>query len=305
MKIYFLSARPCALTLNKLYFGITDKFERYAEVNLADGVFAEFCAAGCLPLSFFITEELPNRPPDGCEVYRLHDGIAIYAVGFIPTDLTLRPIAQERFGKNLITLFSQGALHLSLETDEGFFISTLPPSFLNCRLSFQQDLFFVEGENTLAVFTKRGKCVLMEEISSFSVQGNELIATLPLSNRLHRSAKCRWELSQEGCEQVEFTLSQPSSANDTPPDDLIAYAFFECILLRVDCTEFLSEDLLSEKEKLSEYLGNFSSVVLTHDPKTCGLVKKKAERLFEVDYFTVEIENGKITDIRKGAPILP
>ena len=40
-----------------------------------------------------------------------------------------------------VTLFQQGQVHLSLETEKGFFISTLPPSFSVCELSMHADLF--------------------------------------------------------------------------------------------------------------------------------------------------------------------
>ena len=60
MKIYFLSARPCALTLNDTYFGITDTFERFAEISLKDRTFVRFAPEGALPIGFFLTENIKN-----------------------------------------------------------------------------------------------------------------------------------------------------------------------------------------------------------------------------------------------------
>ena len=154
----------------------------------------------------------------------------------------------------------------------------------------------------LAVYTKKGELVLLEEFLSFSVDGNELIATLPLSDRLSRVAKCRWEMSENGCTRTEFVLSQPTKNKENATgvlEELLPFAFFESVLIGAEYAEFLSEELLPDKEKLLSFLGNFQSVTLTQDPNTCGLVKQKAERLFEVDYYTVEVENGKIIDIRK------
>lgn len=303
MKIYFLSARPCALTLNKVYFGITDTFERSAEVSLSDRIFAEFSAEGCLPLGFFITEEVSVSPPIGCDVYLLEDGIAIYAKDFLSADLSLRPIAQQRFGDNLVTLFLQGSLYLTIENQNGFFISTLPPAFSNARLSYHNDLFVIECDSMLAVYTKLGKCVLLEEIQSFSIEENELIATMPLSDRLQRSAKCRWIMSENGCERTEFTITQGTLPNqdheEVVLEELLAYAFFESVLIGANYDQFLSNELLCEKERLRSFLGDFHGVTLTKSPYRCGLVKRKGERLFEVEYFTVEIENGKITDVKK------
>ena len=56
--------------------------------------------------------------------------------------------------------------------------------------------------------------------------------------------------------------------------------------------------LLEKADSLTEFLGDFVAVVPTRNPKTCGLVKRKKERLYEVFHYTVEITDGKISDIR-------
>ena len=142
--MYFLSSQPCELTLNGVFFGITDAFERFAELSLSDHIFAKFTPQGAMPIGLFLDEQLLVSPPDGFEVYLLKNGVALYAKDFPPTDLTLQPIAQARFGNNLITVFRQGVVHVSLETSEGFFISTLPHSFTSCTLSLYADIFFID-----------------------------------------------------------------------------------------------------------------------------------------------------------------
>ena len=69
MKIYFLSSRPCALMLGGVFFGMTDTFERFAEIEPKDNVFAEFIPEGALPVGFFITEKLRFSPPEQ-DVYK-------------------------------------------------------------------------------------------------------------------------------------------------------------------------------------------------------------------------------------------
>ena len=303
MKIYFLSSSPCELTLNGVFFGITDRFERFAEVNLADNVFAKFTPQGALPLGVFLCEELLTSPPMGFEVYLLKDGAALFAKDFPPSDFTLTPIAQERFGENLITVFRQGALQISIQTAESFFISTLPPSFTSCKLSFHADLFFIEGQNQLAVYTKGGKCVFLEQILTFSIEKNTLNATLPLSDSLGRVAECSYALSENGCERTKFTLKQSRAIDGaTEPqkikNELLPYAFFESVLLDADYAEFLSDELKPSAQQIKAFLGEFEGVAPTKDPKTCGLVRRKAPRLFELAYFTAQIENDKIMDIQ-------
>ncbi len=304
MKLYFLSSQPCMLSLNGTFFGVTDHFERFAEVNLADRVFAKFTPEGGLSLGFFLTETLLSTPPLGCEVYLLRDGIAVYARDFPPADYTLRPIAQQPFGDTLISVFQQGCIQVSIQSPLGFFTSVLPPAFAVCTLSKHANLFFIEGEKHLAIFTQAGECLLMEEVLSFSVTETELHATLPLSDSLGRTADCVWTLQENACTRTQFTLRQTrahdgSADTDKIAEELLPYAFFESVLLGVSPHDFLSAELADKADQLMNFLGDFQGVCLTDCPHVCGLIKEKAPRLFEVVYYTVSIENGKITDITR------
>ena len=304
MKVYFLSSRPCALTLNAAYFGLTDRFERFAEISLKDNVFVRFSPENAQPISFFLNETVRFEPPVGCEVYLLPNALAIYARDFPPSDLTLKILSQKRFGKNTLTLFYQGELQQSIETEKGFFISTLPPTFEKADLFFESGLFLLKTSNMLAVYTMAGERVLMESIISCTIEENKLYATLPLSDSLGRVANCVWELSERGVTRTECTLSQARTANgesdvEAIKAELLPFAFFESVLLGADYTSMLSDDLAAQADKLKGYLGDFCSVTITDDPNVCGIVYKKADRLFEVVHFTVTLKNGKIADIER------
>ena len=298
MKIYFLSSMPCALFLNELYFGITDRFERFADISLSDKIYARFAPQGALPIGFFIDENLPTTPPDGCEVYLLKDGVAIFAKDFPPTDLSLKLLAQKREDDTLVTLFKQGSVQLSVESPNGYFNTTLPPSFDNAEMLLQNGLCFIHTQNQLAVYTKECKRLLLEEILDFSIENDTLHATLPLSDHLKRIAVCSWALSAVSCTQTEFTIKQASGFPLSTPDDLLSYAFFESVMLGADVAEFLSEDLRPQTAKIKGFLGEFTAVLPTEDKYTCALIKREKERLFEAVYYTVTIENGKIIDVQ-------
>lgn len=304
MKVYFLSSRPCALTLNDAYFGLTDRFERFAEISLKDNVFVRFTPENAQPIGFFLNESVRFSPPAGCEIYLLENAIAIYAKSFPPSDLTLKILAQKRFEKSLVTLFYQGELQLSIQTEKGFFISTLPPTFEKSELLFESGLFLLKAPNMIAVYTMAGERVLMENVLSCKIEAGVLYATLPLSDSLGRVADCAWEMSEQGVTRTKCTLLQSrtkSGENDpeTLRAELLPFAFFESILLGADCTSLLSDDLAPQADKLKGYLGDFCSVTLTDNPSVCGLVYKKAEQLFEIVNFSVTIENGKIKDIQR------
>ena len=304
MKVYFLSSRPCALTLNDAYFGLTDRFERFAEISLKDNVFVRFTPENAQPIGFFLNEAVRHTPPAGCEIYLLENAIAIYAKSFPPSDLTLKILAQKRFEKNLVTLFYQGELQLSVETEKGFFISTLPPTFEKSELFFESGLLLLKAPNMIAVYTTAGARVLMENVLSCKIEAGVLYATLPLLDSLGRVADCAWEMSEQGVTRTKCTLLQSRTKNgendpETLRAELLPFAFFESILLGADYASLLSDDLAPQADKLKGYLGDFYSVTLTDDPSVCGLVYKKAERLFEIVNFSVTLENGKIKDIQR------
>lgn len=314
MRVYFLSSKPCILTLNGTYFGLTDSFERFAEISPKDNLFAQFTPEDGLPIRFFINESIRLHPPKRCEIYLLKDGLAIYAKDFPPTDMTLRAIAQQRDDDTLVTVFRQGETQVSIESPKGFFISPLPSLFEPCEIQFQGEFILLSSPDSIALFTRSGKRLLQERVKEFTLEKGKLLATLPLSDRLCRTAKCVWELTDENVKQTTFSICQQTkfsmpfgngSAELDPPttenirEELLPYAFFESVLIGANYAELLSESLREKAQSLKGFLGAFESVVLTERGKVCGLVRKKADRLFEVDEYRVEIENGKITDIVK------
>lgn len=296
MKIYFLSSTPCALSFNNVYFGVTDTFERFAELSLTDRVYVRFNPEHALPVGFFLTEEIRFQPPHGCSVYLLPDAIAVYAHDFPPDDFTIRVIAQERFPNALVTVYRQGVYQLSVESSKGFFTATLPPCFSECSISEHAGLLFLRSQKHIAVYALNAQCLLFEEILECTVSENTLNATLPLSDSRKRVADCIWSLANGECVQTRFSLREDRTDGI---DELLPYAFFESVLIGANFKVLLADELQSDADKIRAFLGDYESVTLTDDPNVCGLVKRKAERLYEVEYYTAKCENGKITDIQR------
>lgn len=302
MKVYFLSCVPCALMINDAYFGLTDGFERFADISLKDNLFIRFIPQNALPVCFFLTEDILSSPPIGCEVYLVKDGVAIYARDFSPRDFALKIIAQKRLENTLVSVYAEGALQVSIQSPKGFFVSTLPPSFCQCELFFQEGLFFLKSPEELAIFTQKGERVFCEKVLSYTVENNELCARIPLSDLFSRYADGKWKLSENGLEKISYTIAQSRTKDgeineDKITEELLPYAFFESVLIGANYAEILSNELLSGADKIAAYLGDFCAVTLTAEPSICGLVYQKAERLFKVNYFAVTIENKKIVDI--------
>ncbi len=294
MKIYFLSSQPCALKLGGVYFGRTDSFARSANINPADGVFVEFIPETAQPIAFYLTDAIRDTPPSHCEIYLLRDAIAVYANDFPPRDFTLRPIAQIVDNDRRATLFQQGKIQLCLQTQENFVIATLPPPFAQAELIFSGDFLLVKSPTMLAVLNKNGEILFQETVLSYLLENERLYVRMPLHESLGRYADCTYLLSENSCVRTECKLGQ---ARCERPESFLAYAFFESILLGGDIRPLLADDLQEKAESLIEFLGEFTAVLPTDDETCCGLIKRKKERVFEAEYYSVRIENGKISDI--------
>lgn len=297
MKVYFLSCTPCALSVNGAYFGIVNDFEKFISAHLSDELFITLTPQNGCPVSFFLREDICFSPPENCEIYLLKDGIAIYVSHFPPSDCSLQAICQQKRENITATVYKQGEVFLSIHDGKNLFISTLPPSFCVCELFFEEKLLLLRSPTQVGVFSQTAERILLESAQDFQLENQILSLRIPLSDRLGRYANCRWRIEEDQLVQTERTLLQRSENDDTPPDDLLAYALFESVLLNIDYAHLLSENLQQEKDKLRAYLGNFISISPTLSPNVCALVYKKAERLFDVREYAVDINNGKIENV--------
>lgn len=293
MKIYFLASQPCVLRLGGVYFGCADTFERFAQVNLSDGIFAEFIPENAIPIAFFITEDLLRASPCGCETYILRDAIAIYARDFSPVDRRLRPITQLREKNRLATLFRQGEIQLSVQTPENFFVAALPSCFRQAELSFKGDLIFVKSVDSLAIFNESGRRLFLEKTLSYSMENDVLSVRIPLAESLGRVADCEYALSDGECTRRSVVLSQ---ARTERREELFAFSFFESVLIGAAFEEFLDEEMRPKAAELRAFLGDFRFVTPAEE-NCCALFYQKAERLYEAKYFTLSLKNGKIVDV--------
>ncbi len=303
MKIYFLSSKPCVLTVNGAFFGTVNGFERFAEINLKDGLFLTFTPENALPVSFFLTENIRFFPPERVDVYLLPDALALYVRDFPSADFSLTLIAQQRFDGGLASVFSQAGVHFALQTEKGAFNAPLPPSFCQCELSIAGDFILLRSPKQLAVFHKDGAQILLQDASDYTLDGDELTVHVPLFDSLSRSATRKWRLHENRAELLSYTLRQARTGTENKADELLKnellpFAFFESVLYGGEVRELLDDELLENAEKIKEFLGDFCSVVLTADCNTCGLVYRKGERLFEVKHASVELKNGKIAEIK-------
>ncbi len=293
MKIYFLSARPCALVVGSAYFGKTDTFPRHAEVYAKDELLVEFRPENALPITFFLTEKIRFEPPCRCEVYLLPDAVAIYAKDFIPCDFTLKNILQEKLGDSTLTIFSQGEIQVYLESPSGAFVKPLPPSFLPNNVQKAKDFYLLTSQNAFCLLNKKAETLLYERCESVSLEGNLLTAILPLQSSKARKAKCVWRLDDTP-QREQFNLLQPTKEKSS---GLLAYAFFQSVLLGLEYEQFLSSPIREKAKEIPAFLGDFQDVIPQEEENACGLIYQKSERLYEIKIFRVTTEGDKIIEI--------
>lgn len=294
MKIYFLSSIPAALYVGGAYFGRVSQFERFARLSLQDRLPIRFEAEGMFPITFFADEQLPLSPPMNVDIFRLDDGLAVYAHGFTAADTSLCILAQARQAGTLATVSKQGAITLAIESPDGFFNATLPPTFVHCELFFWKTLIVVKSGESLLIFNQKAEKLLDERGFDTHFQEDTLTINLRLSDRYNRTAECTYLLQNETLQKVGHQIRQ---GEDVGSDGLLAYAFFEAVRIGADVTPFLCDELQEKADSVCEFLGGFLEVLPTENPNECLLVYKKAERLFDVRRFRVTVQGEKITDV--------
>lgn len=289
MRVYFLSEKTCGLSIGGVYLGLVDGFERSVELDPADGLLCELKPIGdFLPLCFRLDEDFLFAPPPSFNLYFTEEGVAVYAAQFLRADQSLKVLRQERLGGRLLTLTMQGKLQLTLDGAEGFRLVELPDALAAAEFSFRQDGYLLEAENAFALLSHSGEMLLFSE-GKLLQRGEVLEAEVPFHDSLGHTAHCKW---REG-KLTDCTIR--CSGQPTPAT--FALALFESVLIGADILPFLSESLLPKAASLKQYLGDFRSVVLTDRPEKVGLVYERKKGVYDVRYFSVTVEEGKISNI--------
>lgn len=290
MRVIFLAEKPSALTVNGAYFGLIDLFERSAELDPNDRVFAEIAPAeDFLPVRFVFDQNFLVSPPPQIKLYFFGDAVAVYACDFFRTDQSLKVLWQKRIQSTLLTLCLQGKLQLNIENETGFHIVSLPDALEKSAASMHGEYFLLKTDNAFALIGAEGNIRLLSEGKIVSENDGVLQAEVPFHDALGHTAVCEW---QNG----ELTSCKIRRAEEAT-ESTFALALFESALIGADCVPFLSAELAEKAGELKEYLGEYRSVVLTAERDVVGLVYERKKRIYDVKYFRIQTENGKIRNI--------
>lgn len=304
MRIYFLSYKPAILKLNGLYVGGIDSFERHVEIDLSDNVLAEIVPGENLqPVNFFINEKLLQNPPPYLDVYLMSGETLIFVREYGNKGLNLNVIFQTRFCGNLITMFSQGGIYLSVE-GESYDLIPLPSRFMSCKYEEKtlagKPVFAIHGGDVLCLISDRGKRIFMNAVEDAKFS-DVLEICAAFETCTAAKAECVYDYDGE-----KLTLVASKTVETRPPErNILHFAFFESVLTCGDFTYYLDDDLKGRSNVLKEYLGEFIGVTVPTERfyqehselRAAGLVYPKAENLYEVKYFAVDLKENKISNI--------
>ena len=304
MRVYFLSCIPAILKLNGMYIGGIDGFERHIELDVKDRIFAEIVPDENLQsLNFFLDEKFFASPPPFCDLYSMQGDYLLYIREYEAKGGKIEVLHQTRFGGNLVTIFAQGGLYLSIDGND-FTLEPLPPSFKN----FTAETYTLAGREVLAIsngrhliiINGRGKIIFKNGANYF-----EFSDTLKICADFE-TCTCTQAVCEYSYDGENLTLISASTRETrTPEKDILHFAFFESVLTGTDCSNYLDDSLKERAGDLKGYLGEFVSVtvppekffVLHGNINAAGLVYPKGKNLFEIKYYAVDFNGDKISNI--------
>lgn len=314
MRVHFSSSMPCALKLGGALVGFCGEAEKFADLPEGERVPVEFIPAdgNFMPITFIIDENFFKPPPHCCDVVRYGCGADICAARFSPRDAGLRVLNQSREGDVLATVFDSGGVRLSLESKNNFAAQDLPRA-ANYEIATEQ----IGGEQFLRVsckignttelflFNKALECAFRDRVSDFSC-GEKLTVRLDFADVAGHSAT-RILRAEGGALIPETTQVRASNAVDPALLDerILPFAFFQEIAVGGNFTAYLSEELAQKQDRIKEYLGDFVGVYLPKEifyltygkQNAAGLLYRRGDNVWDAKFFSVQSENGKITNI--------
>lgn len=304
MRIYFLSCTPSILKLNGQYAGGVDLFERHIDVDLNDNILAEIVPGENLQaVNFFLNADLLNSPPEFTDVYLSESEAVIYIRRFESRDTRINVIYQSRFENNLVTVFSQGEVYLSVEGGE-YSIMPIGGRFKSVHAEQKTiagyPVLALYGEGGLILISHKGAHIYANEVI-FAEFGATFKAGVRFETCTCAEAHCEYSYDGE-----KLTLISSNTVEKQPADErILHFAFFESLMTFGDFKRYLSPELKERAADLREYLGKFTGVTVPTEnfyrvhpnEQAAGLVYPEKPNLFIIKYFAVRLADGKIDNI--------
>ncbi|MBR1967868.1 MAG: hypothetical protein IKA11_00540 [Clostridia bacterium] len=314
MYYYFSADYPAIIKINGIYYGSITETVKSLRLENCQPPFIEVCPLGSSDgaFNFILDENFLSHPFNRATVTDLIGG---FLIKFEPqkTGGDFKVYRQEKFSNAIVTVFNENGCKISVETEKDFLIEPVNVSV------FDASIFLTESnnKNLLAVnvngkpnmlylfdFDDKIRTVFSRAINSFNLDGGIFTTETP-SDIVKHKITARWEWIDGAMKETSRTIERKSGFDSSKvPLMLIPYVFIEERLVGSTGAEYLSEGVKENLDKISSYLGEFIGVMpppVFRKIEEVGLIYKNGENKYKVNYFTFEIENGKICNIKKSA----
>ena len=311
MYYYFSAKFASILKINGIYYGEINQTTKVVEI-LERNPFIEICPLELehFPFSFILSDNFLISPPKNVSVVDLKGGYFI-EFNFLQDNSAFSVLAQEKYNYAVVTVFKENGLKVSIETPNDFFAETLsfptesaritPFSLANKHLVA---ISFLGKETLLNCYLLEGNIqkVFSKKVSDYSFN-NGFSSTEEFLDIAKHKLTCHWFLEKNKLVKSDFSLSRKDGfcVRDLP-EHLIGYAFLEELLCGGNITEYLADSVKENKDFLTGFFGEFLGVMPPPDFRKqdeIGLIYKYGENKYKVEYFTFEIQDKKICNIKK------
>ena len=313
MFYYFCCNYPSAIKINGIYYGTLTCDVKCLRIEENFKPLVEICALNghSKTVNFILDKDFLENPPENFLITDLKGGYMIKANDTLHSG-KFEVVKQQKLKSALVTVFNENGLKISIETHGDFFVETV--NF--CPNDTQITEFSLDGEYFIAVFMQATsnllavykvqqsvKKVFFREVDSFCVTPT-FTTTEKLNDIAKHTVTSTWQFLNQSFERtaLDCTCSQDFDFN-TISEDILPFAFFEEIIVGGNYQDYLIENMKKHAQKLKGFLGDFIGII--PPPKfrkidEIGLIYKSAENRYFTKYFTVELENRKIVNIKKS-----
>ncbi len=302
MRVFFLSTQRCALKINGVFLGYIDGVERFVTLYPRDENFCELIPVdgNFCPLSFVFCESILSAPPTGVQLYRLTDGIALYACNFFVRSPRLTLLDSRFIDTGKVTLFLQGVPQLLLEREGTAQTVTLDERFIDGKIIPLDDMLFIEGRNAVYLLDNALNEVYYDRATAYHYDRDSRVLTVvtPLAGVGGRTATCVFCKDGERVTMKNCSLSPLQNYDENH----ILCAFLQSFLYG-EGDEFLCDDLQGCDDDLHAFFGDYvAGIPLPNTPFGAGMVRPKGNKdgqVFCVEKWIAEVENHKIKNIKR------
>ena len=309
MYYYFSASYPAIIKINGIYFG--DIFSTTKFINIdTDNAFIEICPLKTSekPVNFILDKNFINTFNKNVCITDMKGG---YLIKFLSSNICedFKVIAQQKFNNAIFSAFTENGYFLSVESPFDFYAENIEFAFDKAFfMPFESDKNFYlavfEGEDTLINgyrITNKIEKVYTCVCSFFDKE--KFIAITNFKDMAKHTQQSELKIKGQNIEEniIKVDCKKHLTPHNINPA-LVPFAFLENFLARDDFSLFLCERLSKNADKLRSYFLNFIGIMpppFFRGENEVGLIYKKSQNNYFVDYFTFELSLGLISNIKK------